>query len=102
MPPGHRSANAVTMLQPGRTVLAGADLEYLPGFLGPADADELLAALLAEVSWQRPVVQIFGRTFRSPRLAVAPTLAATGWVTDPGAYQRTLCVSLADFEFARW
>ena len=47
MPPGHRSAHAVTMLPPGRTVLAGADLEYLPGFLGPADADELLAALLA-------------------------------------------------------
>jgi len=80
MPPGHRSANAVTMLQPGRTVLAGADLEYLPGFLGPADADELLAALLAEVPWQRPVVQIFGRTFRSPRLAA--------WYGDTGAVYR--------------
>ena len=80
MPPGHRSAHAVTMLQPGRTVLAGADLEYLPGFLGPADADELLAALLAEVPWQRPVVQIFGRTFRSPRLAA--------WYGDTGAVYR--------------
>jgi len=68
------------MLQPGRTVLAGADLEYLPGFLGPADADELLAALLAEVPWQRPVVQIFGRTFRSPRLAA--------WYGDMGAVYR--------------
>ena len=77
MPPGHRSVHAVTMLQPGRTVLAGADLEYLPGFLGPADADELLAALLADVPWQRPVVQIFGRTFRSPRLAA--------WYGDMGA-----------------
>ena len=80
MPPGHRSAHAVTMLQLGRTVLAGADLEYLPGFLGPADADELLAALLAEVPWQRPVVQIFGRTFRSPRLAA--------WYGDTGAVYR--------------
>ena len=80
MPPGHRSAHAVTMLKPGRTVLAGADLEYLPGFLGPADADELLAALLAEVPWQRPVVQIFGRTFRSPRLAA--------WYGDTGAVYR--------------
>ena len=80
MPPGHRSAHAVTMLQSGRTVLAGADLEYLPGFLGPADADELLAALLAEVPWQRPVVQIFGRTFRSPRLAA--------WYGDTGAVYR--------------
>ena len=49
MPLGHRSAHAVSILQPGRTVLAGADLEYLPEFLTPADADELLAALLAEV-----------------------------------------------------
>ena len=80
MPPGHRSAHAVTMLQPGRTVLAGADLEYLPCFLGPADADELLATLLAEVPWQRPVVQIFGRTFRSPRLAA--------WYGDTGAVYR--------------
>jgi len=80
MPPGHRSVHAVTMLQPGRTVLAGADFEYLPGFLGPADADELLAALLAEVPWQRPVVQIFGRTFRSPRLAA--------WYGDTGAVYR--------------
>ena len=77
MPPGCRSANAVTMLQSGRTALAGADLEYLPGFLCPADADELLAALLADVPWQRPVVQLFGRTFRSPRLAA--------WYGDPGA-----------------
>ena len=68
------------MLQPGRTVLAGADLEYLPGFLCPADADELLAALLAVVPWQRPVVQIFGRTCRSPRLAA--------WYGDTGAFYR--------------
>ena len=76
MPPRHRLAHAVTMLQPGRTILAGADLEYFPGFLGPADADDLLAALLARVPWQRPVVQLFGRTFRSPRLAA--------WYGDPG------------------
>ena len=68
------------MLQPGRTILAGADLEYLPGFLNPDDADELLASLLAEVPWQRPVVQIFGRTFRSPRLAA--------WYGDMGAVYR--------------
>ena len=80
MPPGCRSAQAVTMLQPGRTVLAGVDLEYRPGFLCPADADELLAALLADVPWQRPVVQIFGRTFRSPRLAA--------WYGDTGAFYR--------------
>lgn len=80
MPPGCRLAQAVTMLQPGRTVLTGADLEYLPGFLCPADADELLAALLADVPWQRPVVQIFGRTLRSPRLAA--------WYGDTGAFYR--------------
>ena len=80
MPTGHRSVHAVTMLQPGRTVLAGADLEYLPGFLDPADADELLAALLADVPWQQPVVQIFGRTFHSPRLAA--------WYGDTGAFYR--------------
>jgi len=65
------------MLQPGRTVLAGADLEYLPGFLDSGDADDLLAALSARVPWQRPVVQLFGRTFRSPRLAA--------WYGDSGA-----------------
>ena len=77
MPPRHRLVHAVTMLQPGRMVLAGADLEYLPGFLSPGEADDLLAALLADVPWQRPVVQLFGRTFRSPRLAA--------WYGDPGA-----------------
>ncbi len=80
MPLGHRLAYAVSILQPGRTVLAGADLEYLPEFLTPVDADELLAALLAEVPWQRPVVQVFGRTFRSPRLAA--------WYGDTGAFYR--------------
>ncbi len=80
MPPRHRSAHAVTMLQPGRTVLAGADLEYLPGFLDPADADDLLPALLARVPWRRPAVQLFGRTFRSPRLAA--------WYGDTGAVYR--------------
>ena len=77
MPPRHRVVHAVTMLQPGRMGLAGADLEYLPGFLSPGDADDLLAALLADVPWQQPVVQLFGRTFRSPRLAA--------WYGDPGA-----------------
>jgi alkylated DNA repair dioxygenase AlkB len=65
------------MLQPGRTVLEGADLEYLPGFLSPGDANDLLATLLAIVPWQQPAVQLFGRTFRSPRLAA--------WYGDPGA-----------------
>jgi alkylated DNA repair dioxygenase AlkB len=65
------------MLQPGRGVLVGADLEYLPFFLDSTVADRLLATLLAEVPWQRPVVQLFGRTFRSPRLAA--------WYGDPGA-----------------
>ena len=77
MPPKQRSAHAVTMLQPGRTVVGGADLEYFPGFLSPSDADELLVALLAGVIWQSPVVQLFGRTFCSPRLAA--------WYGDPGA-----------------
>jgi alkylated DNA repair dioxygenase AlkB len=77
MPLGHRLAHAVTILRSGRTVLSGADLEYLPGFLNPADADELLADLLARVPWQQPVVQLFGRTFQSPRL--------TAWYGDAGA-----------------
>jgi alkylated DNA repair dioxygenase AlkB len=77
MPPRHRLGNAVAMLQQGRTVLEGADLEYIPGFLSPGDADDLLATLLAIVPWQQPVVQLFGRTFRSPRLAA--------WYGDAGA-----------------
>lgn len=77
MPSGRRLPRKVTILQPGRTILAGADLEYLPSFLDPTDANELLAVLLARVPWQRPVVRLFGRTCRSPRLAA--------WYGDPGA-----------------
>ena len=77
MSPRHRLMHTVTMVQPGRTVLEGADLEYLPDFLNPGDADDLLATLLAIVPWQQPVVQLFGRTFPSPRLAA--------WYGDPGA-----------------
>ena len=80
MPPRHRLAHAVTMLQSGRTVLEGADLEYLPGFLSPGHANDLWAGLLARAPWQQPVVQLFGRTFRSPRLAA--------WYGDTGAVYR--------------
>jgi alkylated DNA repair dioxygenase AlkB len=74
------------MLQPGRTVVAGADLEYFPGFLSLGDADDLLATLLDRVPWQQPVVQLFGRTFCSPRLAA--------WYGDPGAvYQYSSLVN---------
>jgi alkylated DNA repair dioxygenase AlkB len=73
-------ARAVTILRPGRTVLAGADLEYLPNFLCPAEAGKLLNTLLNDVPWQQPVIQIFGRRLQSPRLA--------SWYGDSGAIYR--------------
>ena len=64
-------------LQPGRTVRAGADVEYFPGFLDAIWGNELLTTLLTEVSWHQPVVKLYGRAFHSPRLAA--------WYGDRGA-----------------
>jgi alkylated DNA repair dioxygenase AlkB len=46
----------------------GAWLDHEPGWLGPTEADRLLAALRVELCWeQRPIV-LFGRPVLQPRL----------------------------------
>ncbi|MEL7538251.1 MAG: alpha-ketoglutarate-dependent dioxygenase AlkB [Pseudomonadota bacterium] len=57
--------------------LPDADISLRPSFLSAAAADELHAALLGEISWEQRDIQLFGRSFRQPRLIA--------WHGDPGA-----------------
>lgn len=64
--------------------LADAELLFDPAWLSLAEADALLAALRAEIAWERHRIRIFGREVDSPRLSC--------WIGDPGAsytYSRT-------------
>lgn len=52
-----------------RTALpGGAWLEYEPDWLGPAEADRLLAALRDELAWEQRAIVLFGRPVLQPRL----------------------------------
>ena len=53
----------------GRTVISGADIEYIPDFLDIKFANRSLEELVAKVKWSQPKLQIFGRTVPSPRLS---------------------------------
>ena len=53
----------------GRTVVSGADIEYIPDFLDIEFANRSLEELVAKVKWSQPELQIFGRTMLSPRLS---------------------------------
>jgi alkylated DNA repair dioxygenase AlkB len=52
-------------------------VRYEPGLLDPAQANELLRALLASTAWSRKAFTIYGRRVPFPRL--------TAWYGDPGA-----------------
>jgi alkylated DNA repair dioxygenase AlkB len=68
-----------------RIDLPGADLRFAPDWLAPAEADNLLTALLADPGWEVHRIRMFGREVDSPRLS--------RWIGDPGAaytYSRTL------------
>ncbi len=54
---------------------AGA-LEYQPGFLGGAEADDLFDRLHEELDWEHREIRMFGRRVAQPRL--------TAWYGDPG------------------
>jgi alkylated DNA repair dioxygenase AlkB len=60
-----------------RIDLSGADLRFAPGWLAPAEADGLLAALLTDPGWEVHRIRMFGREVDSPRLS--------RWIGDPGA-----------------
>lgn len=53
----------------GRTVISGADIEYIPDFLDINFANRSLEELVAKVKWSQLELQIFGRTVLSPRLS---------------------------------
>ncbi len=64
--------------------LTGAELRIAPAFLQAEEADALLAALSAEIPWERHRLRIYGREHASPRLSC--------WIGDPDAaytYSRT-------------
>lgn len=49
-------------------LLADAELEFQPAWLDQATADLWLAQLLAATPWQQPLLQLYGRQVRVPRL----------------------------------
>ena len=60
--------------------LPGAELALDPAWLAPAEADALLAGLLAGVPWSVHRIRLFGREVASPRLSC--------WIGDPEAHYR--------------
>lgn len=57
---------------------------YMPNLLGDT-ADKLFAHLTSTLCWDRPVIQMFGRSSRLPR--------EVAWVADPGVAYRYSGVS---------
>lgn len=51
-----------------RITHTGLDITYTPGFLEPAHATALMAALETELTWERPTVKIFGKSHLMPRV----------------------------------
>src|SRR5712692_2254971 len=47
---------------------SGAWLDYDPGWLSPAEADQALEALRAELAWEQREIVLFGRRILQPRL----------------------------------
>jgi alkylated DNA repair dioxygenase AlkB len=52
-----------------RPDLPEADLTFIPGFLGPDDADRLFSDLLATSAWRAETIQMYGRQLPVPRLS---------------------------------
>ena len=67
-----------------RIELPDADVQLQPHWLAPAEADALLAGLLATIPWETHRIRLFGRDVASPRLSC--------WIGDSGTgytYSRT-------------
>jgi alkylated DNA repair dioxygenase AlkB len=56
------------------------EFRYLPGFLGPTEADRLFESLWRGLHWERREIVLYGRRVRQPRLVA--------WYGDPGAEYR--------------
>lgn len=63
-----------------RPRLSGADLMLWPKWLEPAEADDLLARLRAEIPFEQHRLRLFGREVDAPRLSC--------WIGDPHAVYR--------------
>jgi alkylated DNA repair dioxygenase AlkB len=63
-----------------RIPLARGEMWFVERWLAAAEADALLADLLARVPWEVHRIRLFGRTVDSPRLSC--------WIGDPGAAYR--------------
>ncbi len=63
-----------------RLDLPGAQVTWMPGWLPPAQADALLAALKTQLNWEVHRIRMFGREVDSPRLSC--------WIGDPQARYR--------------
>jgi alkylated DNA repair dioxygenase AlkB len=55
-------------------------VDYIPGFLGAAEADALLDALEIGIRWQQPALRFGGVAVPMPR--------QTAWIADPGLAYR--------------
>jgi alkylated DNA repair dioxygenase AlkB len=53
-------------------------IDYLPDFLGPAEAEICLSRLWRELAWAQREIKLFGRRVAQPRL--------TAWYGDSGAH----------------
>lgn len=77
-PESHRKSTSP--LAHTRLLLDGAELQFEPDFLTPAQADAAFAAIATEVPWTQHHVRLFGRTLAAPRLS--------SWHGDPAAHYR--------------
>lgn len=57
--------------------LPGAEVAWLPGWLGAGEADALLAGLHRAIDWEQHRIRMFGREVDVPRLSC--------WIGDPVA-----------------
>ncbi len=57
--------------------LPDADIQLIPDFLTPAQADDLLQQLKTTIHWEQRSIKMFGKVLPQPRL--------TAWYGDPDA-----------------
>lgn len=74
-----KTTNTESWLAPERIELdmPDADVTLWPAFLDAPAADQLATQLTAGIAWQQRDIQLFGKTFRQPRLVA--------WHGDAGA-----------------
>src|SRR3989475_4053896 len=77
---------------------SGAWLDYDPGWLSPAEADQALASLRDELAWEQREIVLFGRRVLQPRLiawAGALGYRYSGQTIEPRAATPTTAALMA-------